>query len=120
MFGLAYVFIPHTFGSLQSELDRALAPFKRGGDGEFPREKLAFDDASDRLARLHRIKFHHNPDGSFTWPNREVSFDLRLSKLAEHLRACRLERFAGTFKEIEPDFDAFVRRFTDYAGATQR
>jgi hypothetical protein len=30
MFGLAYTLIPRVFGSLQSELDRALAAFERG------------------------------------------------------------------------------------------
>jgi hypothetical protein len=28
--------------------------------------------------------------------------------------ACALDRFEGTFAEIEPDFDAFVRRFTRF------
>ena len=44
-----------------------------------------------------------------------LSFDLRLSRLSEHMAACRLDEFEGTFAEIEPDFDAFVRRFTDFA-----
>ena len=37
------------------------------------------------------------------------------TKLREHLTACRLDRFEGTFTELEPDFDVFVRRFTCYA-----
>jgi hypothetical protein len=39
---------------------------------------------------------------------------LRLLKLSEHMAACRLSEFEGTFAELEPDFDAFVRRFTDF------
>ena len=115
MFGLAYVLIPRKFKSLQVELDRTLAPFKRGGEADFPREKLAFDDATDRLARLHRVHFRYDPDRSLSLREHDISYDLRLHKLAEHLAACRLDRFEGTFAEIEPDFDAFVRRFTDYA-----
>jgi hypothetical protein len=41
MCDLAYVLVPRQFDSLQSELDRTLAAFKRGGEGDFPREKLA-------------------------------------------------------------------------------
>jgi hypothetical protein len=117
MYGLAYVLIPSRFASLQSELDRTLAPFRRGGDDTFPRAKLAFDDATDTLARLHRSKFRYNSDGSLSWLDSDapLSFDLRLSRLSEHMAACRLDEFEGTFAEIEPDFDAFVRRFTDFA-----
>jgi len=116
MYGLAHVLVPRAFTSLQSELDRTLAPFKRGGEDAFPRDKLAFDDATDRLARLHRAKFRFNTDGSLTWLDGDAtpSLDLRLTRLAEHLAACRLDTFEGMFAEIEPDFDAFVRRFTDY------
>ncbi len=116
MYGLAHVLVPRAFTSLQSELDRTLAPFKRGGEDAFPRDKLAFDDATDRLARLHRAKFRLNIDGSLTWLDGDAtpSLDLRLTRLAEHLAACRLDTFEGMFAEIEPDFDAFVRRFTDY------
>ena len=118
MYGLAYVLVPITFASLQSELDRTLAPFMRGGEDRFPRSKLAFDDATDRLTRLHRSKFRYNPDRSFVWLDGDStsSFDLRMSKLAEHMAACRLDRFEGTLAEIEPDFDTFVRRFTEYDG----
>jgi hypothetical protein len=117
MYGLAYVLVPSRFVSLQSELDRTLAPFRRGGDDTFPRAKLAFDDATDTLARLHRSKFRYNSDGSLSWLDSDaaLSFDLRLSRLSEHMAACRLDEFEGTFAEIEPDFDAFVRRFTDFA-----
>ena len=116
MYGLAYVLVPRTFTSLQSELDRTLAPFKRGGEGDFPRERLAFEDATDRLARLHRAKFRFNADGSLGWlgGDHTPSFDLRLTELKEHLAACRLDTFEGTFAEIEPDFDAFVCKHTDY------
>jgi len=115
MFGLAYVFIPRTFSSLQSELDRALAAFKRGGDDDFPRDKLAFDDVTDVLERLHRSRICCKPNGSATGLDHHGSYFLSLLKLNEHLRACRLDRFEGTLAEIEPDFDAFVRRFTERA-----
>jgi hypothetical protein len=115
MFGLAYVFIPRVFSSLQSELDRALAAFKRGGEDDFPRDKLAFDDATDVLERLYRSRICCEPNGSATGLDHHGSYFLSLLKLKEHLRASRLERFEGTLAEIEPDFDAFVRRFTERA-----
>jgi hypothetical protein len=64
MYGLAYVLVPIKFASLQSELDRTLAPFRRGGDDAFPRAKLAFDDATDSLLRLHAVRFRYNSDRS--------------------------------------------------------
>ena len=116
MYGLAYVLIPSQFASLQTELDRTLAPFMRGGEKEFPREKLAFDDATEALTRLHRTGFRYNPNGSLTWLDpADASYDLRLASLKEHLTACSLDEFEGTFAEIEPDFDEFVRRFTRFA-----
>ena len=114
MFGVAYVLLPRKFESLQSELDRSLAPFKRGGEHDFPREKLAFYDETDRLARLHRSKFRFNPNGTFTDLEHDLSYGLDFSKLREHFRACRLDCFEGMLAEIEPEFETFVRRFTDY------
>jgi len=114
MYGLAYVLVPRQFDSLQSELDRTLAAFKRGGKDDFPREKLGFDDATAWLLRLHQSRFRYNPDRTLSWLAADVSYDLSLTKLTEHLTACRLDHFEGTFAELEPDFDAFVRRFTRY------
>jgi hypothetical protein len=34
-------------------------------------------------------------------------------RLKQHMSACALDRFEGTLAELEPDFDAFVQRFTD-------
>ena len=114
MYGLAYVLIPTQFSSLQAELDRTLAPFMRGGEGEFPRDKLAFDDVTEDLARLHDTRVRFNPDGSLTWRHvKDASHELCLLRLKEHMSACALDRFEGTLAELEPDFDAFVRRFTE-------
>jgi hypothetical protein len=115
VYGLAYVLIPRTFHSLQTELDRTLAPFRRGGDDVFPRSSLAFDDATDALLRLHRSAFQYDA-GKLKWRETDTcsSFDLSLGRLSEHLAACSLDAFEGTFAELEPDFDAFVRRFTTY------
>ncbi len=70
MYGLAYVLLPHRFSSLQVELERTLAPFKRGDEAEFPREKLAFDDATESLTRLHHATVHFNADGSLSCARR--------------------------------------------------
>jgi hypothetical protein len=114
MYGLAYVLIPTRFRSLQEELDRTLAPFMRGGEEDFPRDKLAFDDVTEELARLHGTQVRFNPDGSLTWLHvRDASHELCLLRLNEHMSACGLDQFEGTLAEIEPDFDTFVRRFTD-------
>jgi hypothetical protein len=118
MYGLAYVLIPGRFDSLQSELDRTLAPFRRGGDDSFPREKLAFDDATDNLSDMHRGKFNYDPDRSVRWlgggDGMTPLFYVNMSKLDEHMKACGLDTFEGTFAELEPDFDAFVSRFTKF------
>jgi hypothetical protein len=114
MYGLAYVLIPARFHSLQEVLDRSLAPFVRGGEESFPREKLAFDDATDDLMRLHGTMIRYNPSGSVTLSHaRDVSHDLSLLRLQEHMAACSLDRFEGPLAELEPDFDAFVARFTE-------
>jgi hypothetical protein len=116
MYGLAYVIVPVEFASLQQELDRTLAPFMRGSDDKFPREKLAFEDATDDLRRLHTVKFRYTPGRSEFLPGHDgdPSFDLDMAKLSDHMTACGLDRFEGTFNELEPDFDAFVRRCTRY------
>ena len=67
MYGLAYVIIPARFESLQAELDQTLAPFRRGGEDVFPRERLAFVDATEDLRLLHEARFRYNPDGSLRW-----------------------------------------------------
>jgi hypothetical protein len=55
MFGLAYVLIARRFDSLQAELDRALAAFRRGGKDDLPREKLSFFDETQRLTDGRRV-----------------------------------------------------------------
>jgi hypothetical protein len=117
MYGLAYVIIPAQFESLQAELDRTLAPFQRGDEDLFPRERMAFVDATEDLRLLHSARFRYNPDGKIEWLAGDAmrSYDLDFTALAEHLKACRLDTFEGTFAEIEPDFDTFVQRFTRFA-----
>ena len=80
MYGLAYVLIPTRFHSLQEELDRTLAPFVRGGEESFPREKLAFDDVTDDLLRLHGTKIRYDPDGSVTADDKEANEERRSSR----------------------------------------
>lgn len=120
MYGLAYVLMSAGFQSLQDELDSALAPFERGVEKDFPRDKLAFDDLTPSLRALHESTFEWRPRGSVRWktvpPTKEaagMTFHLDLRRLDEHFAACNLDRFEGTFAEVEPDFDAFVAKFTD-------
>jgi hypothetical protein len=117
MYGLAHVILNQKHSSLQDELDATLAAFKRGDDKDFPREKLAFDNETPYLERLHRCHVRASADGSISWPadfDFAVSFELDPRKLNEHLAACRLEIFEGQLNELEPDFEAFVRRFTKF------
>jgi hypothetical protein len=114
VYGLAFVLIPSTFHSLQVELDQSLAPFKRGGEDVFPRSSLAFDDVTDALLTLHRSAFRYESGKLRRHEAADPYLDLSLGRLSEHLAACGLDAFQGTFAELEPDFDAFVRRFTTY------
>ncbi len=114
MYGLAYVILPSRFGELQAALDRALAPFERGGEDKFPRHLLTFNDQTEDLRRLHKAPFLSSRDGSLRWgPNPpDTSYELDLKRLNEHLRLCNLEGFEGTLEELEPDFATFARNFT--------
>lgn len=112
MYALAYVILPHRYTSLQRALDETLAPFKRGTDGDFPREKLAFDDETDDLICLHKSRFEYR-SGAWHWDQTSAasSFNLDVGEVKKHLGACKLDEFEGTFEELEPDFDRFVRLF---------
>src|SRR5258706_14176763 len=108
MYGLVYVLVPSRFVTLQSDLDQTLARFRRGGDDAFPRAKLAFDDATEGLKRLHRTKFRYNSDHSVRWLDSDAasSFELRLLKLSEHMLAYRLGGVAGAFAPPAPPLDS--------------
>jgi hypothetical protein len=120
MYALAYVLLPPNHGALQTELDRALAAFERGGPDELPAHMLTFHDETDELVELHQTQFHYEltsgklaatlPDTEWGW-----SFHLRSDKLKAHMTACNLDQFTGTFAELEPDLDAFARNFTKLA-----
>ncbi len=114
MYGLVYVIVPATLTSLQAELDRTLAPFKRGTDGDFPREKLAFFDEEDDLVALHKSRVRMSDSGSLQHLDGDYTggFDLDLGKLWDHIEACGLEGWEGTLHELEPDFDRFIAGFT--------
>jgi hypothetical protein len=117
MYALAYVLLPPNHGALQMELDRALAAFERGGPDELPSYMLTFHDETDELVELHHTQFQYElisgqlkatlPDTEWGW-----SFHLRSDRLKAHMIACNLDRFTGTFAELEPDLDAFARNFT--------
>jgi hypothetical protein len=115
MYGLAFVFLSPDSGPLQDELNRTLAPFKRGGDDDFPRRLLTFDSSTPALTELHQGQVEWSRNGNGTrWlgPGHQGIYMLDSSKLREHLTACNLDKFTGTLAELEPDFDTFVKRFT--------
>lgn len=115
MYGLAYVLLPAEYTSLQAELDRSLARFQRGDETELPAELLAFHDETGELAKMHlsRIWFDNGTirAGAGHPEDIDVLFHLDYGKLNEHFAACQLTKFEGSFLELEPDFDTFVRRF---------
>jgi len=117
MSGIAYAIIPLEFASLQAALNEALRPFCRGGGDQFPREKVAFDDVTDDPQQLHvaGLSMTHENGLSLWWegspPLDESGFDfdaLRDLVLSHGLTWSR--RLA----DIEPDFHAFVRRFSGW------
>jgi hypothetical protein len=115
MYGIAYVIIPTEFESLQAALDEALAPFRRGGPDEFPREALAFDDVTDELRQLHRLPITLEAKGAgvVLQSNDSASADdFDFAALAEFLAATGAPSWSGRFADVEPDLDAFARRFT--------
>jgi hypothetical protein len=100
---------------LQAALDEALSPFRRGGVAQFPREKLAFDDATDELRRLQvaRLSLSYGNGLSVRWegsaPLDDFAFDF------DALRDLVLSHgstWSGRLADVEPDFHAFVRRFS--------
>ena len=116
MYAIAYVIIPTEFASLQAVLDEALAPFRRGGPDEFPRDKLAFDDVTDEIRKLQRepIKLQWE-DGRVVLQSEDMlvgawDFD----GLTEFLRSTEAPTWSGCLADIDPDLDAFARRFTTW------
>jgi hypothetical protein len=111
-YGLAYVLIPAAFASLQAELDRALAPFRRGGRGDLPDEQLAFDDVTPGLRRLHGsvLTVERSGQGGITIraPAEAQLHLVDFAPLRDWLHAQGLHRWRGTLAELEPDFDRFV------------
>jgi hypothetical protein len=117
MYGVAYVIIPTDFASLQSVLDATLAPYRRGGPDEFPREALAFDDVTNELRRLHRQPIGLKLRGtSVTLESAElpISADLDFDALSDFLQSTGAASWSGRLADIEPDFDSFARRFTTW------
>ncbi|WP_442754255.1 hypothetical protein ACNHKD_14850 [Methylocystis sp. JAN1] len=117
MYGLAYVIIPTEFASLQGVLDEALAPFRRGGPDEFPREKLAFDDVTDALRRLHDARFEFRVEGGgvvISGHEPALTYDLDSAGIRAFLDEAGLTSWSGCLADVEPDLDAFAARFTKW------
>lgn len=117
MYGLAYVIIPAEFASLQSVLDEALAPFRRGGAGDFPREKLAFDDVTNALRRMHEARFDFRIEGGgvvISGHDPALTYDLDSTGIRAFLDNAGVASWSGRLAEIEPDLDTFAARFTKW------
>jgi hypothetical protein len=117
MYGLAYVIIPTEFASLQGALDEALTPFRRGGRDDFPREKLAFDDVTDALRRMHEARFDFRVEGGgvvIGGGNPGLTYDLDSASIRGFLEAAGVESWSGRLVDVESDLDAFAARFTKW------
>jgi hypothetical protein len=116
MYGLAYVIIPVEFASLQHVLDETLTPFRRGGEDDFPREKLAFDDVTDALRRLHeaRFKFEAGNGLSVSPGDPALVHDLDFEAVRDFLKDQGVASWSGRLADVEPDLDAFATRFTKW------
>lgn len=118
MYGLAHVIIPTAFTSLQATLDETLAPFKRGGADDFPSDKLAFEDVTEALQKNHRTKFEFDiADGGGLRigggdPVRLHHLDA--AAIRAFLEAEGVRCWSGSFTDVEPDFDAFAHRFSQW------
>lgn len=116
MYGLAYVIIPTEFASLQRALDDALSAFRRGGAAEFPREKLAFDDVTESLKRLHRTRLEISTGGGLRFGGEDLALvhDLDHAAVRAFVDAAGTTSWSGRLADVEPDFDAFAARFTKW------
>lgn len=117
VYGLAYVIIPTEFTSLQGLLDEALAPFRRGGAGDFPREKLAFDDVTDVLRRMHTARFDFRIEGAgvvISGSDPALTYDLDSFGIRAFLDAAGAASWSGRLADLEPHLDAFAARFTKW------
>jgi hypothetical protein len=114
MYGIAYVVIPTEFHSLQAVLDEALAPFRRGGVDDFPSDKLAFNDVTETIRRLHREAITLKSDGAgiAVVGGSTMGSDLDFDALREFLLTLCAPTWSGRLADVEPDLDAFSRRFT--------
>jgi hypothetical protein len=104
MYGIAYVVIPTEFYSLQAVLDEALAPFRRGGVDDFPSDKLAFDDVTETIRRLHREAITLKSDGAgiAVVGGSTMGSDLDFDALREFLLALCAPTWSGASPTSNP------------------
>ena len=111
-YGLAYVLIPASFASLQLELDHSLAPFRRGGRGDFPDEQLAFDDVTADLRRLHgatlTVELSERDGLAVRTATPNHLHLINLGAIGALLRGQGVQKWSGRLLELEPDFDRFA------------
>jgi hypothetical protein len=116
VYGIAYVIVPTKFASLQRVLDEALAPFRRGGPDEFPREKLAFDDVTDEIRKFQRQTIVlRSEEGQVVLQSEDLpagAWDFE--GLGQFLKSTGGPTWSGRLTDVEPDIDHFARRFTTW------
>lgn len=114
MYGLAYVLIRPDFTSLQDELDRTLAAFKRGGEDDFPLDKLAFDDLTSWMKRVWRepLAVERSRSGlRIHGDDNHSSYLLETTAVHRFLEEQGVDRWEGRLSDVEPDFTNFGLRF---------
>ncbi len=114
MYGLVHVLVPAGFSLLQAELDRSLAPFKRGGEEDFPIEALAFDDWTPLLEKVWRAALELDRTGQgVSFGADTATYALDVVAMHRFLDERRTDRWRGRLIDVEPDFTAYAHRFTD-------
>lgn len=110
MFSLAYVLLPFSGTPPARAIADSLARFERGGKGDVPEDWLRFHDETAAVRELHQTRFTFTKaeglriEGGEAW-----GLDAR-AVIAEMGRR-GLSRWAVSFADIEPDLEAFARRF---------
>ncbi|WP_046863081.1 hypothetical protein [Microvirga massiliensis] len=115
MFSVCYVILPFSETAPAEAIRSSLAPFQRGGRDELPADRLAFQDETDWVIRLHEGRFVFTASGrgglrieggDHGWIG---PLDIRAVRAEMARRG--LTRWEVRFADVEPNLDGFFDRF---------
>jgi hypothetical protein len=111
MFGLACVILPFSEAPPSDAITRSLARFQRGRRGDVPDEWLRFYDETATLHELHQTLFSFSLGQGLSIRGGESWYLSSIAVREEMERRGRTE-WTVRLRDVEPDFDCFVERFT--------